>query len=231
MEIDTQKNVKVADSVFTFEVGENRILIEELLGNSYKILSIKPQTISIPYEKLASKSVPIAFKKRVKYASGFDINGNFKLGIDSVKAVGALSDLKKIDSIATDTLQLADVKEDINEVLELNLSAYKEVDIFPKTVKVTAKINRFTEGKVEVPISVINQPSGITINYFPKTVTVTYYVTLEDYKTIDPSNFIVECDFAKVKENQTFLIPEVTKQPKSVKRVNIKQKRIDFIKL
>lgn len=231
LNIDTEKHLKATDSVFIFDVGENRAMIDDLLGNSYKILSIKPQTITIPYEKQTSKIVPLTFNKKIQYVSGFDINGNFELGMDSVKAVGPLSELKKIKSIATDTLKLTGVKKDINETLDINLSAYKEVDIFPKKVNVTASVSRFTEGKVEVPISVINKPSEITINYFPKTVTVTYYVTLEDYKTIDSSNFIVECDFANVKENQTFLIPEITKQPKSVKRVNIKQKRIDFIKL
>lgn len=231
LKIDTQKNVQVSDSVFVFDISENMQLIDELLGSSYKILSVQPQSLTIPYEKLASKSLSIAFNKNVKFASGFDVRGNFELNIDSVKAVGALSDLKKIDSIETDTLILTNVNGNVNEMLGLDLSAYKDINIFPKKVKVTANVSRFTEGKVEVPISIINKPPGITINYFPKTVTVTYYVTLEDYKTIDPTNFIVECDFAKVKENQTFLIPEITKQSKSVKRVNIKQKRIDFIKL
>ena len=35
----------------------------------------------------------------------------------------------------------------------LDISDYKEVDIFPKKLHVTGKCSRFTEGKVEVPIS------------------------------------------------------------------------------
>jgi len=101
LKIDTQKNVQVSDSVFVFDISENMQLIDELLGSSYKILSVQPQSLTIPYEKLASKSLSIAFNKNVKFASGFDVRGNFELNIDSVKAVGALSDLKKIDNIYT----------------------------------------------------------------------------------------------------------------------------------
>ena len=60
---------------------------------------------------------------------------------------------------------------------------------------------------------------------------VSYYVDLERYDSISSKDFVVECNFKDIKDVQTFFVPKVTKKPDFVKRVHIKQKRIDFIKL
>ena len=89
----------------------------------------------------------------------------------------------------------------------------------------------FTEGTIEVPVTMTNRPEDITINYFPKTVTILYYVDLDSFGLIKANDFIVECNYEDINEEQTYLIPKIVKSPELIKRVNIKQKRIDFIKL
>lgn len=212
-----------------FEVQKNSYLLEEQLGSSYKIRSLKPETLHIPYSKRASKFVPVELKTNIGYTTGFDIKGDFSLSQDSVKIVGPKDEIKDIVSVVTNELKLTDVNTNINTTLKLD--DIENIDVFPKSINVEAEVKRFTEGKIEVPLTIINKPQNVLINYFPKTVLLSYYVDLESFNLIDSSDFIVECDYSQVNDNQAYFVPKITKMPEFIKRINIKQKRIDFIRL
>lgn len=229
--VDSKSEVAIQSNHFKFDVQKHRYLIEKQLGNSFELISLMPDTLLIPFSIRASKFVPIKLKKNIEYAVGYDLKNDFEFSVDSVKIVGSTSEVNKIDSIFTEELIAKDVKNDIDKLINLDISNFEHIEIFPKEVKVSGKVTRFTEGIVEVPVTVSHQPKSITINYFPKTVNVSYYVDLENYDAIKASDFNVECDFSDLGNQQTYLVPKVTKKPDFVKHVNIKQKRIDFIKL
>lgn len=231
LSIDAENDVNIKSNYFMFDVQKNKYLIESQLGKSYQLLSVMPDTLLISYSKRASKVVPIALKHNINYAVGYDLLDAFKFNADSVKIVGSSTEVSKIDSIITESLVLKDVKTHINSTVNLDVSDYNNIEVFPKYIRVTAKVARFTEGTVEVPIEITNQPNDVTINYFPKTVSVSYYVDLENYNDIKALDFKVECDYSEIEDKQTYFIPKVVKQPKFVKHINIKQKRIDFIQL
>jgi YbbR domain-containing protein len=173
--------------------------------------------------------VDIKLNANIEYAPGYDIRGEFILNLDSIKIVGAKERIDTINNLTTMELNLSNVNNYINE--NIGFEALKDVEVFPKSLNVQADVQRFTEGTIEVPISITNKPEDVTINYFPKAVIISYYVDLERYNTISVNDFIVECSFNQIDEHQTFFVPEITKSPDFIKRMSIKQKRVDFIKL
>ncbi|MCB0398120.1 MAG: hypothetical protein KDD26_00580 [Winogradskyella sp.] len=227
--LNASEDITIEQDELIFEVQKNSFILEEQLGDSYKIRSLKPEVLHISYSKRATKYVPVNLKTNIDYATGFDIKGDFALSQDSVKIVGPIDRIKDITSVVTNELKLTEVNANIKE--SLNLVETEEVEVFPKSINVEAEVKRFTEGKVEVPLVIVNKPENVIINYFPKTVTVSYYVDLESFNSITPADFIIECDFNQINDSQTYFVPKVTKMPESIKRINIKQKRIDFIKL
>ncbi|WP_179335546.1 YbbR-like domain-containing protein [Winogradskyella costae] len=231
LDINAKSDVTLKSNNFVFDVVKHKYLIESQLGSAYEVISLMPDTLLIAYSKRASKIVPVTFKKTINYAIGYDLKGEFRFNIDSVKVVGPLEEVNKIKAITTEELVLNDIKSDIQHIVRLDVSDYQHVEVFPKTLEVSGNVTRFTEGIIEVPIVITNQPKTIVINYFPKTVTLSYYVDLENYDAIKALDFKVECNYAELEDNQTFLIPKVVKQPSFIKHVNIKQKQIDFIEL
>lgn len=227
--LNANEDVIVNENEFVFEVQKNNFLLEEQLGTSYKIRSLKPDLLHIAYSKRASKFVPVKLNSNVKYATGYDLYGNFTLSSDSVKIVGPTDKITGITSVITNELKLTEVNTDIKTNLKFN--TIKDVEVFPKSINVEAKVKRFTEGKIDVPLTIVNKPENVLVNYFPKTVTLSYYVDLESFNSITPSEFSVECDYSLINSNQTYFVPKIAKKPKFIKRVNIKQKRIDFIRL
>jgi len=229
--LDGKTDVVSKPNQFIFDVQKHKFLIEGQLGKSYKVLSLKPDTLVLSYSKRASKFVPVTLNSSIDYAVGYDLNGNYTYSVDSIKIVGPSSEVDKIKVLTTDKLELKNVKKDFTKTVAINIIDYKNIEIFPKTIDVTALVTRFTEGTIEIPITITNKPSNVKINYFPKTVTIAYYVDLDKYNSINAKDFMIECDYSSIENNQTYISPRITKKPKSVKRVSIKQKRIDFIKL
>jgi hypothetical protein len=127
-------------------------------------------------------------------------------------------------------LALSNIRTNISETVKLKLPKKNKDLTFSNTeVVLKAVVEKFTEGTLKIPVSIINVPETITLKYFPKEVNVSYYVSLDDYKTISPTDFKVVCDYGKVIGNQSVLVPELVKFPKNVKNATISQKRIEFI--
>lgn len=229
--LDGKTDVISRPNQFVFDVQKHQYLVEDQLGKSYKILSLKPDTLLISYSKRASKLVPINLNKSIDYAVGYDVKGNFNLSVDSVKIVGPSSEVDKIEALETENIELINVKKNITERVKINVADYQNIEVYPKTVSISAVITKFTEGTIEIPIIITNKPNNVDINYFPKTVTIVYYVDLDKYNSIAKKDFAVECDYSNIEGNQTYFTPKITKKPEFVKRISIKQKRIDFIKL
>lgn len=227
--LNASNDLVTRERQYIFDVQKHKFIIDEQLGSSYKVLSIKPDTLVIPYSKRASKNVPVVLKPNINFAAGYDILNHYELSVDSVKIIGSVEQLEQLNSISTKELILKEVNYNIDKTIAFDVP--EKVEVFPKSLNVRAEVRRFTEGTIEAPITIVNKPESIEINYFPKTVTVSYYVDLDNYNAIKVSDFRVECDYASIKENQPFFIPKITKKPDFVKRVVMKQKRIDFIKL
>ncbi|MBO6880140.1 YbbR-like domain-containing protein [Winogradskyella sp.] len=227
--LDAKTDIVTMPEYYIFDVQKHRFLIEGQLGSAYKVLSLKPDTLLLSYSTRASKYVPVVIKTSVDFAAGYDIIGDYELSIDSVKVVGSSEKVNEIQSISTEELTLQEVNSNISR--NLNFEGLQDIEVFPKNITVKAEVKRFTEGTIECPITIINKPDNVEINYFPKTVTITYYVDLDNYNAIDASDFRVECDYEALGDDQSFLVPKIVKKPEFVKRTAMKQKRIDFIKL
>lgn len=207
--------------------------IQSQMGEQVQILSVKPDTLWFKFEALAVKKVPVKLGSEVVFKPGYDVVGNFKIEPDSVKIIGSETDIKMINSIETEPFPKTEVHKDIDVSLQLNLpESYNHLKLSSRKVVISGKIEKFTEGTVNVPVVITNVPSNVQLNFFPKTVTVSYYLPLQEYKTVKPSQFKVECDYSSIVENkQSYLIPKLVKKPTSVKAARLKQKKIEFIEL
>lgn len=143
--LNANEDVIVNENEFVFEVQKNSFLLEEQLGSSYKIRSLKPELLHIAYSKRASKFVPVKLNSDIKYTTGYDLYGNFTLSNDSVKIVGPTDKIADISFVTTNQLKLTEVNTDIKTSVMIN--KIQDVEVFPKSIDVEAAVKRFTEGK------------------------------------------------------------------------------------
>lgn len=199
-------------------------------GESVKIMAVNPDSIIFNFDRNNVKKIPVKFNSDVTFVPGFDLIGNYELIPDSIKIMGPKILLDSITFIQTQVLSAQDIKSDLDMPLNLILPDSSENLVYShKKIMVKGKVDKFTEGVIEVPVDIINIPKDMKINFFPKVIGVSYYTSLVNFKDITKSDFILECDFNDLIEGRTYLEPVLRKYPERVKNIRLNQKRIEFI--
>lgn len=228
--IDFATDVDNKNETYIWSKSKAYLYESSQFGEKVKLLNITPDTLLFKYDINLVKKVPVILNSNIKFNQGFDIDDIYKMTPDSVDVIGPHSLVSKINSVETEDIILDNVKSDILEKIKLKLPQEKDDLLFShQLVSLSATVKKFTEGTFKVPITLVNVPENVSLKYFPKVVNVTYYTSLDDFNTINSKDFIVKCDYSKVVNNQSFLIPELVAFPKQVKHAKVSQKRIEFI--
>ncbi|MBW2961183.1 CdaR family protein [Mesonia aestuariivivens] len=186
-------------------------------------------TLGIPYEQKKVRKIPIKSRLDISYAPGYSSNEVLKLQPDSVKVSGPSEVIDSLKAVYTKQVTLTQVKHDLNGKIGLDTLDAKGATFYTDAVEYELKVEKFTEGRAEVPIEVINAPRAINLSIFPKRIVVIYVVSLENYKSIVKGNFKVVCDYKDLKENQNFLIPKLVEKPKNVTSTRLNINKVQFV--
>lgn len=233
LNIDFNKDLSHQQQTYIWDSKHNLEVIKAALGNNVTIQAIKPETMVLNFETLAVKKVPVVLKADVNFALGYNFLEGLQVQPDSVNVIGAQNSLKAITAVNTQKFALKEVNTNIKKTIALQVPQDKKlVRLSTDKVLVQAAVEKFTEGTLEVPITIKNIPENLKINYFPKTVKIAYYLPLSNFKDIKPLDFKVDCDFSEAtKTNQKYLTPQLVKKPKLVKSAKINQQKIEYIVL
>ena len=228
--IDFSKHIDKTDSAYIWTKNKAFSALHNQFNKKIELVNIVPDSLWFPYDVNAVKTVPIKLLSKINYSPGYNLTGNIALQPDSIKIIGAKAILDKIDRIETDTIILNNVKQNISKFTNLNLEGLdKDLKFSEKKVEFKAKVEKYTEGTLPITVQVINVPIDVKLKHFPKTVNVSYYVSLANFNTIEAKDFRVICDYSKLVKGQTYLVPELDKKPEFVKHFKIKQEYIEFI--
>jgi len=227
--IDFSKDVTKTKSTFIWDKAKANMYTDEQFGDNVQVINISPDELVFQYDTNLVKKIPIILDLDVAFASGFDLTGNYKILPDSILVVGPDIIASKVTNVQTETLKLNDVKSNISRKVKLKLPNNKDLNFSLSEIEVAATVEKYTEGTLKIPVSVINVPKNMTVNYFPKEVVVVYYTSLKDFKNVNTNDFVVECDFSAIADQQPYLTPTLIKIPKLVKSAKVNQQRIEYI--
>lgn len=229
--IDFKTDMTLTNDRYVWASNKTMTKLQATLGNSVEILSVQPESLVFLFEKLTVKKVPVRLKSNFKMLPGYDISEAVKMVPDSITVVGSESQVSKIASVTTKTFELKDVHSSFKQSVDIqNSEDLNKVSISHKSIEVSAKVEKFTEGVFDIPVTISNLPDGKQINYFPKTISVVYYVSLANYKHIKSTDFRIECDYTTIlNSEQSFLTPKLTKFPELIKSARLKQNKVEFI--
>lgn len=229
IKIDFSKDVNKMNDVFVWNKSK-AYLNNTQFDKQVEILNISPDPITFRYGVNMVKKVPIVFNTEINFSHGFNMTGSVTSEPDSVTVIGPNILVSKINKLELEEVILNDINTDIDKTVKLKLPKNtSDLKFSTKQVILKAQVEKFTEGTLKIPLSIINAPKNATIKYFPKMVNVSYYVSLSNFNTVTAKDFKVVCDFNKTNESQSFLIPELVKTPELIKNAKIGQKRIEFI--
>ena len=194
------------------------------------VKSINPDTVVFPFDSQFIKKVPVMVIVNPTFAVGFDLIDDFRSSPDSITVTGPESMLKIINSVSTKKIELNEINSAVDFPVELNISpSLSQLNFSHQSVSVVANVGKFTEGVVNVPVTIVNVPEDLIINFFPKEISVVFYSSLEAYANINEADFTVECDFNLLTADNNYLNPVLVKQPLDVKTAQLKITQLEFI--
>ncbi|MEQ3656947.1 MAG: hypothetical protein ABNH00_13850 [Dokdonia sp.] len=203
-------------------------LVASHLNAANQKLTIRPSTISFDADSLAQKEVMVVSRHQLDYSSGYGLVQAPTLRPNRVILTGAADVLSAIDTIYTEEVR----REALNENTTITLSIDRtnlasDIGITPERVDLDVKVAPFTEGAMDIPISIIN--ADATLQLFPKQTKVFYKVPIDAFEDIRPSDFRVICDFSKKNTATQVMLLEIEKKPEQVTELRLGVNKVQYL--
>ena len=180
---------------------------------------------------LKVKKIPVNLRSDLTFAEGYELKETISINPDSILIKGPESILDTISFVSTTLFQKKQLNSSIKEIISIeNFSKESNIRTQQDKIEISAIVEEFTEGEVEVPLTLINSPNNTSISTFPKLVKVTYKVALSNFNKVSSSAFLIECDYNMSKVNNLpYLIPQLVESSSLVRNIRIAPLKIDFI--
>lgn len=206
-------------------------ILQKVLPNGLILQQIVTDTVFLNVKNLATKKVPVVLNTDIKYQIGYDLVDEIKVIPDSIVISGSDSLVNEMKAVIFEKLILENINQNISKKVNLvKPNGFEAINYFTNQVTVEAKVDRFTESEIAVPITVINLPKNTTINTFPKEVKITFRVGLTNFQNINENSFVVECDYQTSKEaGVNYLVPKIVKKSSLVSNIKITPSKVDFL--
>lgn len=219
------KKLKELNNSFLWEQKQDFTDIKLNFDSSIELLTIFEDSIILYFDQYISERKFIKTNISINYESGFDSFKTPLITNDSVTILGPKDIIRKIDYVDTEFVKLNNVNSDIQINLSLLKPAFDDLSIDLSMIEYKLEVDQYTEEIVTVPVNILSN-ENIKYNYYPKELSVKYFISIDDYKKTTPIDFRIECVLDK---NQSTLIPYLTKKPDFIKNARLSSNQIQLI--
>ena len=201
--------------------------IDNFITPKFELISINIDSLFFNYDRLKTKNLPVILNSSINFSQGFDYFENFTIIPDSISVIGPELVLESINTITTKKLILDNLKSSINENLLLDIQ-YTNLKYSNKSVKLFIDVEKSTESILDIPVSIINVPKDIKLNFYPKMIKISFTVSLDNYQKYSSKDFKIICDFNQISLDGK-LTPEVINQPNLIKNLRLINNEIQYV--
>lgn len=203
-------------------------LVRSKLFSSTTLMGFYPTQISLEYDTLKKKRVPVIFDGQVYLAPGYMLCDNIRAVPDSVDvfASGEVLDNVHFAYTKPDTID----NFSSSTPLSFPLMKIQGVKFKPEQVLIEIPIEEFTQKELQIPITCLNVSDNLDLKIFPSAVKISFFVSLSKYKTIAEKDFEVQLDFNVLKNLQGSLAPiRLTASPDYIRNIKMEPSSVEFI--
>lgn len=180
---------------------ELRTKLSKFLLPTTSILEIKPDSLVLHYEQLATKVLPIRLVGKIETAQQYILREDVLIEPSKVNVYGPKKLVNKLNSIDTEPVQLTELEGDV--VLEIKLKAIDGIRFSSNDVKLNVGVEMFTEKELLFPVRIVNCPPNLIVRTFPAQVKMKFNVGLSHFKTVSVSDLEVVVDYFDILKNNS----------------------------
>ncbi len=169
-----------------------------VVPNEFEIRYIEvdsPRDIKISLDDYSVRTIPIVNKIVIEPAPGFIIVGDVKLEPIEIEIAGPNDIVETITSINTLVDTIIEVNTSISQYFGFDLP-HQQIQLSQTNVGLSVDVQALSEKIIsEVPVSVINVPSGYRVFVSPHTVSLTIIGGIDYIENITPDEIQLTIDF------------------------------------
>ena len=231
LEIDASNIYYKSLTDYYLLVSQQKLAIQKQMITGIEIDHFIKDSIAFNLGLLKVKKIPVNLFSDITFAEGYEFKEGININPDSITIKGPESILDTIAYFSTTLFQKKLLNSSIKEIVNIqNFSSDSNIRFQQDKIEISAIVEEFTEGEVEVPLTLLNLPNNKSINTFPKLVKITYKVALSNFNKVSSSTFLIECDYNMSKiNNLPYLIPKLVESSSLVRNIRISPLKIDFI--
>ncbi len=205
--------------------------IQEQLPSGLELKEIIKDTLFLDVGSLVTRKLALKPNVKIKYHVGYDLSEQISVTPDSILVSGPENYISELKNLELLPLELEDVKTDFSQKGTIKIpKGVKNLKFETKEIIISGKVEKFTEGTLNVRYNIINVPEGLEINTLSKEVEVTFIVGLSGFNNITKDSFKIECDYNMAATNNLgYLIPKMVNKPNEIKSFKITPNKIDFL--
>ena len=205
--------------------------IEKQLSESMILLEIENDTLFLDMLAVFTKKIPVQPRVQMDLGQNYLLDGEIQSTPDSIAITGPKSEIDTIAQLRTVKAILSDLTDNFSEELKLDISPeLKNTSYSENVVKISGKIERFSERVFQVPVTVINLPKKLEIKTFPERVSVVCKAKVESLKLLKDSDFEVIADYDLRKNSQSEkLTLKLSKKPEGLHSVRLKETNAEYV--
>lgn len=229
------KNIKYTLDISKYrkdsKINTEQFINENLeLHQNVTVTKINPDTISISFDKISEKKVPVRNKITVNPKEGYSIVGKPVLNPDSVSIRGSSYILSKIKFVSTEVKTFDNVNSDLTGTIKIKDSLSNIIKIEPSILNFEYNIQLSAEKSFEdVSVEISGVPADKEVLLIPPKVTVSLRGGIETISQISSSDVMVKVEFNKIEiDTLGFLIPEVI-VPEDLNILKIDPPKLQYI--
>ncbi|MCR9153890.1 MAG: hypothetical protein NXI09_07255 [Bacteroidetes bacterium] len=204
----------------------------QINNENTRILEVYPDTIFFQISKLSTKSIPV----EVVYNSDFDstaytLYGRPQAQFDSLVVEAPAEVLAQLEVIKTKPIQISDPEDSLWVKAIIDKPQFAHLKISQKEIEVKFEFSPLTEGRIQVPINLVNVPDSIKVDLFPSQTEILFRCALRDYKEISVEKFSVYADYEEIKgrPDSRFLSIKAESPPSQVLSMQMQPKRVEYL--
>lgn len=207
--------------------------IENQLKEQYRVIEIKQvltDSLIFQFGVNKKKTVPVVPDLELSFETDYGLADSLSITPSEIWIRGPENVIDSIQFIHTEKKVIRNIKDDINaEVLLNKPDSLGTIDIEVQKVSVTARVDRFSEKIIKVPLLIENIPEGTQVRTFPQKLDVVCKAPIEDLKTITADKFLIIADYRDVQNGGGYLIPRLIKKPAFLSDVKLMQTKVEFL--
>ena len=187
---------------------------------------ISPDTLKFQFSETIRKTIPVKSAIHLQFEKGFLPRGAMSIEPKEITVVGPHAIIDTMQYVYTRSKVFKKMKDVLR--VPIDLQPVPQLRYSVDEVNIVQTIERYTEATITASIEPINVPQGLTMKFFPGTVTVNCMVPVADYEKLQPYMFRAVVDYTSVKDQAKAKVA-LLRTPDYVADVKFQPKNVDFI--